>query len=105
MLDTKLGVQGSMVQGFVDLEKAFDTVPREMAMATLPWMGVTEAEVRMVEGTDEKTTARAGDWTHSGQRAEPADVHNSTGPHQQEDFDEGCHEEILLCRRPGPGGE
>ena len=30
----------------------------EMVMATLRWMGVPEAEVRMVEGTYEKTTAR-----------------------------------------------
>ena len=28
-------VQGSMTLGFVDLEKAFDTVPREMVMVTL----------------------------------------------------------------------
>ena len=41
-------VQGSMALVFVDLEKAFDTVPREMVMATLRWMGVPEAEVRMV---------------------------------------------------------
>ena len=47
-----------MALGFVDLEKAFDTVPREMVMATLRWMGVQEAEVRMVEGMYEKTTAR-----------------------------------------------
>ena len=33
------------------LEKAFITVPREMVMATLRWMGVPEAEVRIVEGT------------------------------------------------------
>ena len=39
-------------------KKAFDTVPREMVMATLRWMGVPEAEVRMVEGMYEKTTAR-----------------------------------------------
>ena len=39
------------------------------------------------------------------QRAEPAAVHISTGPHKQEDGDEGCHEETPLCRRPGPGGE
>ena len=52
------GVQGSMALGFVGLEQAFDTVPREMVMATLRWMGVPEAEVRMVEGTYEKTTAR-----------------------------------------------
>ena len=41
MIEKRLGVQGSMAQGFVDLEKA---------MATLRWMGVPEAEVRMVEG-------------------------------------------------------
>ena len=34
-----------MAQGFVDLEKAFDTVPREMVMATLRWMETPEAEV------------------------------------------------------------
>ena len=45
-----------MALGFVDLEN--DTVPREVVMATLRWMGVSEAEVRMVEGTYEKTTAR-----------------------------------------------
>ena len=47
-----------MALGIVGLEKAFDTVPREMVIATLRWMGVPEAEVRMVEGTYEKTTAR-----------------------------------------------
>ena len=47
-----------MALEFVDLEKAFDTVPREMVMATLRWMEVPEAEVRMVEDTYEKTTAR-----------------------------------------------
>ena len=53
-----LEVEGSMALGFVDLEKAFDTIPREMLMATLRWMGVPEAEVRVVEGMYEKTTAR-----------------------------------------------
>ena len=50
--------------------------------------------MRMVEGTYEKTTARVvvGEgaseefevqyWTEAGQRAEPAAVHRSTGPHQ-----------------------
>ena len=49
-----------MALGFVELEKAFDTVPREMLMATLPLMGVPESEVGMVEGMYEyeKTTAR-----------------------------------------------
>ena len=38
LVDKRLDVQGSMALGFVDLEKAFDTVPREMVMATLRWM-------------------------------------------------------------------
>ena len=42
----------------IDLEKAFDTLPREMVIATLRWMGVPEAELTMVEGMYEKTTAR-----------------------------------------------
>ena len=50
--------QGNMALGFVKVEKAFDTVPREMVMSTLRSIGVPEAEVRMVEGTYEKTTAR-----------------------------------------------
>ena len=58
MVKTRLEKHGSMAPGFIDLEKAFDTVPREKVMATLRWMGVKEAEVRMVEGTYEKTTAR-----------------------------------------------
>ena len=56
MVEKRLEVQSSMALGFVDLEKAFDTVPREMVMATLRWMGIPGAEVRMVEGTYEKTT-------------------------------------------------
>ncbi len=44
-------------------------------------------------------------WTQTRQRAGPAPVHGSTGPHQQEDGDERCHEETALCRRSGPGGE
>ena len=51
MVEKRLEVQDSMALGFVDLEKAFDTVPREMVMATLWWMGVPEAEVRMVESS------------------------------------------------------
>ena len=58
MVEKILEVQGSMALGCVDLEKAFDTVLREMVMATLRWRGVPEAEVRMVEGMYEKTTAR-----------------------------------------------
>ena len=56
IVEKRLEVQGSMALGFVDLEKAFDTLPREMVMPTLRWMGVPE--VRVVEGTYEKTTSR-----------------------------------------------
>ena len=57
MVEKRLEVQGSMALGFVDLDKAFDRVPREMVMAMLRWMGVPEADVRIVEGMYEKTTA------------------------------------------------
>ena len=46
-----------MALGIVDLEKAFDTVTREIVMATIRWMGLPETEVRMVEDMYEKTTA------------------------------------------------
>ena len=47
-----------MVIKFIDLEKACATIPREMTMGTLGWMGIPEAEVRMVEGTYEDTKSR-----------------------------------------------
>ena len=49
MVEKKLEMQGRMAVGFVDLVKAYDTVPREMVMATVRWMRVPEAEARMVE--------------------------------------------------------
>ena len=58
LVEKKLEGQDDMVLGFSDLEKAYDTVSRDMAMATLRWMGVREAEVRMVEGTYEDTKGR-----------------------------------------------
>ena len=60
MVEKRLKVQRSrhMALGFVDLGKAFDTIPREMVMAKVRWMGASEAEVSLVEGTYEKTTAR-----------------------------------------------
>ena len=44
-----------MALAFVELEKAFDTVPRRMAMATLRWMGAPESGVKMVEAMYENT--------------------------------------------------
>ena len=35
LLEKRLEMQGRMAVGFVDLEKAFDTVPREIVMATV----------------------------------------------------------------------
>ena len=43
---------------FIDPEKAYATIPREMTMGTLGWMGVPEADVRMVERTYEDTKSR-----------------------------------------------
>ena len=56
-------------------------VPREMAMATLRWMGVPAAEARTVEGTYEDTT---GVWTgniggiHGGRRPETGECPKPT---------------------------
>ncbi|KAI0241195.1 hypothetical protein LSAT2_000115 [Lamellibrachia satsuma] len=40
-----LEMQGRVAVGFLDLEKAYDTVPREMVKAPIRWMGVPEAEI------------------------------------------------------------
>ena len=58
MAEKRLEMQGRMAVGFVDLEKAYDTVPREMVMATVRWMGVPVAEARMVEVMYERTKER-----------------------------------------------
>ena len=109
MVEKRLEVQGSMALGFVDLEKAFDTAPREIVMATLRWMGVPEAEVRMVEGTYEKTTARVV----MGEGASE-ELGVKIGLRQGSVLspllfiavlDLISHEETTLSRRPGPGGE
>ena len=42
----------------MDVEKAFDTVPRELALVFVKWAGFGEAEARMVEAMyKEPTTA------------------------------------------------
>ena len=58
LVEKKLEGQENMAVEFIDLEKVYDTVSTEMAMATLRWMGVPEVEVRMVKGTYEETTGR-----------------------------------------------
>ena len=58
MVEKRMEMQGRMAVGFVDLEKAYDTVPRETVMATVRWMGVPEAEARMVEAMYERTKGR-----------------------------------------------
>ena len=59
MVEKRLEVRGSLGLVFDDLERAYDTIPREMVMVTLRWMGASEAEVRMVESTYEMTTAKS----------------------------------------------
>jgi len=46
LVENRLEVQGEMALGYVDLEKACDTVLREMLMVTLRCMSVPKAEVR-----------------------------------------------------------
>ena len=38
LVEKRLEKQGHMDLAFVEIEKAFDTVPRKMAMDTLRWM-------------------------------------------------------------------
>ena len=108
MVEKRLELQGCMALGFVDLEKAFDTVPREMV--TLRWMGVPEAEVRVVEGTYEKTSAivvvgegapeiglRQGSVLSPLLFIAVLDLISRKTVVKDE--------ETPLCRRPGPGGE
>ena len=39
-VEKRLEVQGEMALGFMDLQNVYTTVPREMVMATLRWMGM-----------------------------------------------------------------
>ena len=108
-----------MALGFVDLEKAIDTVHREMVMATLRWVGVPVAEVRIVEGMYEKTTARVvvGDGASEEFKIKIGLRQGSVLSlllyiavldlisRKTDAINEGDHEETPLCRRAGPGGE
>ena len=58
LVEKMLEMQGRMAVGLVDLEKAYDTVPREMVMATVRCMGVPEADAWMVEAMYERTKGR-----------------------------------------------
>ena len=51
---------GSTGQWFVNMAKAFDTVPREIVMATLRWIRVPEAEVGMVGGHVREDNSKSG---------------------------------------------
>ena len=58
LVEKRLEMQGRMAVGFVDMEKAYDTVQRELVSATVRWKGVPEAEARMVEAMYERTKRR-----------------------------------------------
>ena len=49
LVEKRLEMQGHMALAFVDLEKAFNTVPRRMAMATLRCMGAPESELKWLK--------------------------------------------------------
>ncbi|KAI0237885.1 Spectrin beta chain, non-erythrocytic 1 [Lamellibrachia satsuma] len=55
LVEKRLDGQENMVLVFIDIERAYDTVPRDMDMESLRWVGVPEAEVRMVGCTYEET--------------------------------------------------
>ena len=45
---------------FIYLEKAMATIPREMTMGTLEWVGVPEGEVRLVRRESYLSTKQGG---------------------------------------------
>ena len=57
IVEKRRGFRKDVAFGFVELEKAFHTVPRELAFAVMRWMEVGEIEVRMVEEMYKETTA------------------------------------------------
>ena len=57
IIDKRRKCRKNVAFSFVDLEKAFDTVPREFAFAVMKWMEVGEVAVRMVEEIYKETTA------------------------------------------------
>ena len=63
LMEKRLDMQGEMVFGFVDLEKAYDTVPRDCD--GVRWMRVLEAEVKLLEGFDDGAKGRVwvDPWT------------------------------------------
>ena len=108
-MEKRLEGQQNMALGFIDLEKTYDTVPQDIAMATLRWMGVPEAEVRIVEGTYEETTGRV---VHAPGISEEFRVdvclrqgsvlstviHCSSGGDQQENEHEGHSPQVVIHR-------
>ena len=64
LVEKRLGVQGEMPLRFMELEKAYDAIPRAMVMASPRWMGMPEAEVKLVEGMYKGTKGRVlvGPW-------------------------------------------
>ena len=91
-------------------KKAFDTVQRKMAMATLRWMGAPESEVKMVDAMYENTAGRV--VVGSGMSKEfqvniglrqglpctkPIAFHLSNGNNQQEHKHKRCPEEDYTC--------
>ena len=95
LVEKRFEGQGEMTLGFVDLEKAYDTVPRKMVMVTLRWMGVPEAEVMLVERMYERMKGRVlvvpgmseelGEHRfETGMRSQPTHVYHGDGAGKQE---------------------
>ena len=56
---------------FVDIEKAFDRVPRKVLWAALRSVGVEEWAVRIIQGMHTKTRSRVGVDVHQGSALSP----------------------------------
>ena len=96
-------MQGRLTVGFVDLEKVYDTVPREVVMATVRWMGVPEAEAKMVEVIYERPKGKVVVGSRLSEEF-PVNigsftVYHGDGTNQQEDQHEGYYREDDVSRR------
>ena len=107
-MEKKLEGHEDMVIGCIDLEKAYNTIPKEIVMATFRWIGVPEAEVRRVDGTHKDTKSRVlcglgrvqnKCWPETGECLELFVVCRNGGTDKQKDWLNGTTDSGNYCRR------
>ena len=96
---------------FIDLEKAYATIPREMTMGTLMWMGVPGGgsdwwrghEVQGAVWTGSVRRVQSKCWPDTGERLEPIVVYRCCGTDKQKDLHKSRTPKTIVRRWPGTG--